>query len=74
MARFWIAWTEDEQVVANAEWDRQPDAHVRRNIPVLWLLHNGLTCQKAADIAGLGRATVQRYVVAYLVRWARRLA
>jgi transposase len=32
---------------------------------VVWLLHNGMTRQKAADIVGVGRATVQRYVVAF---------
>jgi transposase len=65
MARFRIALTEDEQVVVNAERDHHPDAHVRRKMLALWLLHNGLTRQKTADIAGLGRATVQRYVGAY---------
>jgi transposase len=32
---------------------------------VLWLLHCGTTRQKAADIVGLGRATVHRYLVAF---------
>ena len=32
---------------------------------VLWLLHCEVTRAKAATIAGLGRATVQRYVAAY---------
>jgi transposase len=32
---------------------------------VLWLLHHGITREKAAAIAGLGRATVQRYVAAF---------
>ena len=32
---------------------------------VLWLLHNGVTRQKAAEIAGVSRATVQRYVAAF---------
>ncbi len=32
---------------------------------VLWLLHCGVTRAKAGVIAGLGRATVQRYVAAY---------
>jgi transposase len=65
MAWFRVALTEDEQLVVNAERDGHPDAHVRRKMLVLWLLHNGLSRQKAADIAGLGRATVQRYVGAY---------
>lgn len=65
MTRFRIALTADEQAVVNAERDHHSDAHVRRKMLVLWVLHNGLTRQKAADIAGLGRATVQRYVGAY---------
>ena len=32
---------------------------------VLWLLHSGLTRGKAAEIVGVGRATVQRYVAAF---------
>ncbi len=32
---------------------------------VLWLLHNGVTRQKAAEIVGIGRATVQRFVAAF---------
>jgi transposase len=32
---------------------------------VLWLLHNGVTRQKAAEIVGVGRATVQRFVAAF---------
>ncbi len=65
MARFRIALTDDEQAVVNAERDAHPDAHVRRKMLVLWLLHCGLTRAKAAEVAGLGRATVQRYVAAY---------
>lgn len=65
MAWFQIALTEDEQRVVNAERDTHPDTHVRRKMLVLWLLHHGDTRQRAATIAGLGRATVQRYVRAY---------
>ena len=32
---------------------------------VLWLLHNGVTRQKAAEIVGVSRATVQRFVAAF---------
>jgi transposase len=32
---------------------------------VLWLLHCKLSRDKAAEVAGLGRATVQRYVAAF---------
>lgn len=65
MAWFRITLTDDEQVVVNAERDAHPEAHVRRKMLVLWLLHCGLTRRKVAEVAGLGRATVQRYVAAY---------
>lgn len=65
MAWFRIALTDAEQAVVNAERDAHPEAHVRRKMLVLWLLHCGVTRAKAAAIAGLGRATVQRYVAAY---------
>jgi transposase len=65
MAWFQVALTDAEQAVVNAERDAHPEAHVRRKMLVLWLLHCGLTRATAADVAGLGRATVQRYVAAY---------
>ena len=65
MAVFRIALTEDEQRVVNAERDSHPEAHVRRKMLIVWLLHCGLTRAKAAEIAGLSRPTVQRYVAAY---------
>lgn len=65
MAWLRIELTQQEQATVNAERDGHPEAHVRRKMLVLWLLHCGLTRQKAAFVAGLGRATVQRYVAAY---------
>jgi transposase len=65
MAWYRIALSSKEQEVVNAERDCHPDAHVRRKMLVLWLLHCGVTRELAATIAGLGRATVQRYVAAY---------
>jgi transposase len=79
MAVFRIALTEDEQRVVNAERDSHPEAPVRRKMLVGWLLHGGLTRKKAAEITGLSRPTVQRYVAAYrtggldgLRRWGVR--
>jgi len=60
-----IRLTEEEQAIVNAERDGHPDAHVRRKMLVLWLLHCGMTREKAAEISCLGRATVQRYVAAF---------
>lgn len=79
MAVFPIALTADEQRVVNAERDAHPDAPVRRKMLILWLLHCGLTREKAAEVGSLSRATVQRYVAAYrtggldrLRRWGVR--
>jgi transposase len=65
-----VAWlriqlTEQEQQIVNAERDCHPQEHVRRKMLVLWLLHCDLTREKTAEVAGLGRATVQRYVAAF---------
>lgn len=65
MAWLRIELSEEQQQVVNSERDEHPCEHVRRKMLVLWLLHNGLTRQQVADIAGLGRATVQRYVAAF---------
>ena len=65
MAWFPIVLTDDEQRIVNAERESHPEAHVRRKMLVLWLLHCEVTRAKAATIAELGRATVQRYVAAY---------
>src|SRR6202051_4147652 len=65
MAWFPIVLTDDEQRIVHAERESHPEAHVRRKMLVLWLLHCEVTRAKAAAIAGLGRATVQRYVAAY---------
>jgi transposase len=65
MAWLRIVLTEDQQRAVNEERDSHPQQHVRRKMLVLWLLHSGLTREKAAKVAGLGRATVQRYVAAF---------
>jgi len=65
MAWFPLALTDDEQRIVNAERESHPESHVRRKMLVLWLLHCEVTRAKAATIAGLSRATVQRYVAAY---------
>jgi transposase len=67
MAMGWlrVELTEEEQRVVHVERDSHPQGHVRRKMLVLWLLHCGLTREKTAEVAGLGRATVQRYVAAF---------
>jgi transposase len=65
MAWLRVELSEEQQRIVNAERDEHPCQHVRRKMLVLWLLHNGITRDKAALIARLGRATVQRYVAAF---------
>jgi len=65
MAWHRVQLTAAEQEVVKAERESHPQSHVRRKMLVLWLLHCGLTRAKAATVAGLGRATVQRHVAAY---------
>src|SRR3954451_5030419 len=65
MAWLRIRLTQEQQQIVNAERDSHPQDHVRRKMLVLWLLHCGLTREKAAEVAGLGRATIQRYVCTF---------
>ena len=62
---FRVRLTEEQQRIVNEERTSHPNARIRERMLVLWLLHNGLTRQQAAQVAGVGRATVQRYVEAF---------
>src|SRR5436305_7748303 len=65
MARIHVQLDEEQQRVVNEERSSHPNSRVREKMLVLCLLHNGVTRQKAAEIVGVGRATVQRYVAAF---------
>jgi transposase len=65
MAWLRIHLTREEQRVVNEERTSHPNPRIREKMLVVWLLHNGMTRQKAAEIVGVGRATVQRYVAAF---------
>src|SRR5476651_117163 len=65
MARITIRLSEAEQASVAAERSSHPDLHVRRKMLVLWSVHAGLTRLQAGKVAGVGRATVQRYLAAY---------
>jgi transposase len=60
-----VQLTEDEQRVVNEERIAHPNERIRERMLVLWLLHSGVTRRKAAEIVGVGRATVQRFVAAF---------
>lgn len=65
MAWLHVQLTEEQQGVVNEERTSHPNERIRERMLVLWLLHNGVTRQKAAEIVGIGRATVQRFVAAF---------
>ena len=65
MAWLRVRLTEEEQRVVNEERIAHPNERIRERMLVLWLLYNGVTRRKAAEIVGVGRATVQRYVAAF---------
>jgi transposase len=62
MKRLRIQLTEIEQQIVVTERESYPDPCVRRKLWVLWLLHCGTTREKAAEIVGVARSTVERYV------------
>jgi transposase len=65
MARCIIVLSESEQAIVAAERDLHPDPVVRRKMLVLWSTHCGVSREQTAAVAGLGRATVQRYLAVY---------
>lgn len=65
MAWLRIHLTEDEQRIVKGERESHPDPGVRRKFWVLWVLHCGARRDKAAEIVGVGRSTVERYVSEY---------
>ena len=67
MANNWcrIDLTDDERAVVNAERDGHPAAHVRRKMLFLWSCHCRADRMTAARVAGVSRATGERYVAAY---------
>ncbi len=65
MAWFRVQLTEEQERFVNEERTSHPNPRVREKMLVLWLLHCGVTREKAAAIVGVGRATVQRYVAAF---------
>ena len=65
MAWLRIQLTEEQQRIVNEERSSHPNLRIREKMLVIWLLHSGLTRQKAAEIVGVSRATVQRYVAAF---------
>lgn len=65
MGWYRVALTSEQQQIVVTERESHPAPHVRRKMWVLWLLHCGLKRTQAAQVAGVGVATVGRYVAAF---------
>lgn len=65
MKWFRVQLTEAEQQEVGEDRATHPLPRVRQKMWVLWLLHCGVTRDKAAEITGIARSTVQRYVEAF---------
>ena len=65
MAWLRVELSEEQQRIVNEERSAHPNQRIREKMLVLWLLHKGFTRQQVAQIVGVGRATVQRYVAAF---------
>ena len=79
MRWFRVQLSEDEQRIVNEDRVSHPHPRLRQKMWVLWLLHCGVTREKTAEITGVARSTVQRYVEAFrqgglegLRRWKAR--
>lgn len=65
MARSPVLLSKSEQAIVAAERDSHPDPVIRRKMLVLWSTHCGVSREKTSAVAGVGRATAQRYLAAY---------
>jgi len=65
-----VPLTFSEQDLHNLARDRyeHPDARVQQRMEVLWLISQGLSHGQAGKLAGVSRATAERYVKIYRAR------
>jgi transposase len=54
----------DKQALADERY-QHPHPRVQQKMEVLWLISQGLTHAEAGRLAGVSRATAERYVAAY---------
>ena len=54
-----VELTEDELVIVHEERNAHPNLNIRNRMLIIWLLHQGLQRQQAADIAQVQRITVR---------------
>src|SRR5260370_32158390 len=55
---------EDLQILAQERYEH-PDPRVQKRLEVLWLISHKVTHHEAANLAGVSRATAERYVAIF---------
>lgn len=60
-----LTFSERDLESLSEERYEHPDSRVQKRMEVLWLISQGETYQRAAQLAGVSRATVVRYVDLY---------
>jgi hypothetical protein len=65
MAQIRVQLDQDQQRIVNEERSSHPNPRIRERMLDLWLLQHGVKRHDAAEIVGVSRATVQRYLAAF---------
>ena len=60
-----LTFTDTDLEMLSKDRYEHPDPRVQKRMEVLWLVSQGETRGKAAQLAGVTRATAERYVVIY---------
>jgi transposase len=63
--RFPLVFNDDDRRTLATERYQHPDPRVQQRIEVLWLLSQGETQVRAGQLAGVSKATVERYVALF---------
>lgn len=60
-----LTFSEEDRQALSQERYEHPDPCVQRKMELLWLISQGMTHKEAARLAGVAKATAQRYVAIY---------
>jgi transposase len=60
-----LTFTDEDRQTLCTERYEHPDPRVQQRMEVLWLISQGLTHLKAADLGRVSRATAERYVAIF---------
>lgn len=64
-ARAPLTFSDDDRSTLATERYQHPDPRVQQRMEVLWLLSQGETQARAGQLAGVSKATVERYVALF---------